>query len=396
MRAGNVGRASRIVGTGGRVGRITSTAAARQLATRSAAAARFSSPRTFAATAGSRRASARQFGRQFVAHAHDRRRWRRLGFFGWAGPLYWPYAYSDIFYDVFWNTAYYDDPFWYYGYPDIYYGGLFSPFEYEDLNGWEAPSTRVARTPSRESTGTTGNIAGSGGGGPAVSGRVTRMCGDEAREITTWPIERIQQVVAPNQEQRAALDAFANAAMEAAQRIKAACPTTIALTPPVRLAQMQQRIEAMRAGVELMLPPLEKFYGLLNDEQKARLNAIGGPGDGRGGRSTARTCADAAAGVTDWPAADIDRMVRPNAEQRAKLDALKDANTRAADALKASCPTETPATPPARLAAIAKRLDALIEAVKIVRGALDDFYASLNDEQKAQFNAIGRSRSARQ
>ena len=38
---------------------------------------------------------------------------------------------------------------------------------------------------------------------------------------------------------------------------------------------MQQRIEAMIAAVQTVQPPLEKFYGLLSDEQKARLTALG-------------------------------------------------------------------------------------------------------------------------
>ena len=37
---------------------------------------------------------------------------------------------------------------------------------------------------------------------------------------------------------------------------------------------MQQRIEAMIFARRTVRPPLEKFYGLLNDEQKARLNAL--------------------------------------------------------------------------------------------------------------------------
>ena len=43
------------------------------------------------------------------------------------------------------------------------------------------------------------------------------------------------------------------------------------LTAPGRLAAMQQRIEAMISAVATVRPPLEKFYGLLDDEQKARL-----------------------------------------------------------------------------------------------------------------------------
>ena len=37
----------------------------------------------------------------------------------------------------------------------------------------------------------------------------------------------------------------------------------------------------------------------------------------------------------------------------------------------------------------------MLQAVKTVRAALDDFYASLSDEQKAQFNVIGQPRAAR-
>jgi hypothetical protein len=36
----------------------------------------------------------------------------------------------------------------------------------------------------------------------------------------------------------------------------------------------------------------------------------------------------------------------------------------------------------------------MLQAVKTVRAALDDFYGKLSDEQKAQFEAIGPGRSA--
>ena len=35
-----------------------------------------------------------------------------------------------------------------------------------------------------------------------------------------------------------------------------------------------------------------------------------------------------------------------------------------------------------------------LKAVKLVRAKLEDFYATLSDEQKAQFEAIGPRRSA--
>jgi hypothetical protein len=36
----------------------------------------------------------------------------------------------------------------------------------------------------------------------------------------------------------------------------------------------------------------------------------------------------------------------------------------------------------------------MLQAVKLVRSALDDFYGTLSDEQKAQFEAIGPQRTA--
>jgi hypothetical protein len=78
-----------------------------------------------------------------------------------------------------------------------------------------------------------------------------------------------------------------------------------------------------------------------------------------------------------------------NDAQRASLEAFQQANAKAADLVKNSCPTTEPITPPARLEAVANRLNAMLEAIKTVRTALDDFYSKLNDEQRAQFEAIG-------
>ena len=65
----------------------------------------------------------------------------------------------------------------------------------------------------------------------------------------------------------------------------------------------------------------------------------------------------------------------------------------AADQLSKSCPSSLPATPPARLSAISMRLNTMLQSVSTVRAALDDFYNSLSDEQKAVFDAIGPNRN---
>jgi LTXXQ motif family protein len=162
---------------------------------------------------------------------------------------------------------------------------------------------------------------------------------------------------------------------------------------------MQQRIEAMIAAVAIVQPALDRFYSLLNDEQKVRLNALAEDQRRRSSarnrdRSLAQGCDVAQVSALKWPTEEIEARLRPTDNQRASFAVLQDASVSAADMLKTSCQADDALTPPARLAAVGKRLDTMLQAVKLVRSVLDDFYATLSDEQKAQFEAIGPRRTA--
>lgn len=317
--------------------------------------------------------------------------WRhRHGGFGWVGPVFWPFAFYDIYGYSLWGYDY-DVAFWDYGYPDIY-AGIFAPYGYDDLIGY---------------SGYLPGYAARGGGGrssrdsyasanPNDRANMAQMCGDDSRDIAGLPIDAIQKALQPDDAQRAALDDLANASVKAAQNIKAACPTDIALTAPRRLAVMQQRVEAMAAAVQTVQPPLDKFYGLLSDEQKAKFNALAQRQRPARSEQTATAaqpnCDVSQPGVTDWPGAAIDQAVNPTEGQRKELEALQSAAAKASEMLKSSCQSVDANTPPARLAAVGKRLDTMLQAVKTVRAPLDSFYGSLTDEQKASFDAIGPKR----
>src|ERR1700681_4074496 len=153
---------------------------------------------------------------------------------------------------------------------------------------------------------------------------------------------------------------------------------------------MQQRVEAMIAAVGTVQPPLDRFFDLLNDEQKARLTALGQDQRGRSaarktGGSSAQTCGAAQTGVTDWPTAEIDAKLHPTDAQRASLTALQDASAKAADLLKIACQIDDALTPPARLAAVGKRLDVMVQAVKSFHRSGDHLYGSLSHERKSSF-----------
>jgi hypothetical protein len=79
--------------------------------------------------------------------------------------------------------------------------------------------------------------------------------------------------------------------------------------------------------------------------------------------------------------------------QRSALQALDEATAKAADYLKANCSADEALTPPGRLAAMEQRLDAMLEAIKLVQPALENLYGSLSDEQKARFNQLGAPQS---
>ena len=297
------------------------------------------------------------------------------GGYGWVGPLFWPFAIYDIYDYSIWGDGI---GFWEYGYPDIY-AAIFAPYGHDDLAAYAGPSPlgrRHRRVPPLQ-----------------------QLCGDDSREIAGLPIDQIGQAIQPNEVLRAALDDLANALISAARMIQASCPTQTAFTAPERLAVMQRRIEAMIKAESAVQQPLGKFYDLLDDEQEARLNALAE--DRRKMSPTKRAteapvqgCGAAQSAALQWPADEIEARLHPNDTQRAALKVLQDANARAVDVLIAGCQPEDATTPPARLDAVEGRLEAMQRAVNWVSAALEGFYATLSDEQKAQFEAIGQKRTA--
>jgi hypothetical protein len=285
---------------------------------------------------------------------------------GWLGPLFWPYASNDFVDYTFYPHAY--DTFWPYAYDDVY-EGIFGRYAY---------STGSAYAATRRS--------GAESGGASAA---TDLCTGRTAGLTEWPIERIAQAVEPDDGQRAALDDIKNAAANALDVLKAACPTELPSTPIGRIAAMHQRLEAMLQAVRMVRPALEKFYQSLNDEQKARFNALSADDDQpQSARNLAQACGERSAGIANLPIEQIERTIGPNDAQRAALAELRDATAQAVELLKSDCPTYRPLTPVVRLQAMEQRLDAMLRAVQTVEPALQKFYGSLSDEQKERLNRL--------
>ena len=116
-----------------------------------------------------------------------------------------------------------------------------------------------------------------------------------------------------------------------------------------------------------------------------------GPGMMEGG-SMGFMCNPRSAGLAEWRMQRIDGMIQPNDAQKAALDALRTASTKAAEIISAACAASVPASSNERLALMEKRLDAMLAAVKTVRPAFDKLYGQLSDEQRKRLEAAGPRR----
>ena len=147
----------------------------------------------------------------------------------------------------------------------------------------------------------------------------------------------------------------------------------------------------MLAAVRTVRAPLAKFYSLLNDEQKARFNALGSgdeQNEPQARRDLTQACSERAAGIASLPIERVERAVRPDEAQRIAFGDLRNAISESGELLRSNCPTYKGLTPVVRLDAMEHRLEAMLRAVDMVQPALAKFYGSLSDEQKERFNRL--------
>lgn len=364
------------LGLKGPAGRTAATAAAVQAATRGRFTERFHEQGT---PLGQAALVTRQSGwapREAWRHRHP------AIFVAWLGPVFWPYAYSDIFDYTFWSYAY-DPGYWAYAYDDfvdtVYWGGD-SPYSaYASISPYDTPQAGDGYPARRRAS---------------VSPQtLQQLCGTPDKGVTAWPLADIAREVRPTPEQRALLDELKTAAANAAGVFKDSCAETYALTPPGRLRAMENRIGATLEAVKIVRPALEKFYNSLSDEQQARFNALGpnvGDRSPPQQQASAEGCGDPKSGLTQLPIQRIEAVLHPAGKQKEALARLSEATAKGVESLQAACPNDAPLTPVGRLEAMQHRLEAMLSAAKLVEPALDEFYATLSSEQKARFNTLQR------
>ena len=333
------------------------------------------------------------------------------GWGGWAGPVFWPFLLGDVFSFVFWPYAYYD-PFWWYG-PPFIFASIFAPGPYFGLDYGYGPDYYGYGYGADYGYAGSPNIyydsPRGGGYSTAARGRYAarteqadrqalaetntaalESCTGLAPGVTNLPIDQIRQTVHPTTDQEAALDDLSAASSQASDVIKSSCPSSVPLTPIGRLDAAEQRLDATIKAIQIIRSPLERFYQALSDEQRQRFNAMNGSTEGApSAGNMVAACSQQGGSFIDLPVQRIEQVVQPAAQQQSAFDDLKKAAQKAGDQLQSSCPTAVPKSPVGRVDTVETRLSAMADAIKSVRPDLNNFYASLSDEQKARFNTIG-------
>jgi hypothetical protein len=334
------------------------------------------------------------------------------GWGGWAGPVFWPFLLGDALSFIFWPYTYYD-PFWWYGSPFIF-ASIFAPGPYFGLDygygpdyygyGYGTGNNGYAGSPNIYY-----NSSRSGGYNTAARGQYAarteqadrqalvetnaaalESCTGLAPGVTNLPIDQIRQTVHPTADQEAALDDLGAASSQASDIIKSSCPSSVPLTPIGRLDAAGQRLDATIKAIQIVRSPLERFYQVLSDGQRQRFNAMNGPTEGTpSAANMTAACSQQGGSFIDLPVQRIEQVVQPSAQQQSAFNDLKKAAQKASDQLQSSCPTAVPKSPVARVDTVETRLTTMADAIKSVRPDLQNFYASLSDEQKAKFNTMG-------
>ena len=115
--------------------------------------------------------------------------------------------------------------------------------------------------------------------------------------------------------------------------------------------------------------------------------ARGGHRGGRGGGAgDASLCSSAA--LLDLSLSNIDIMIKTSGNQTLALEELKKVAMDYSDNMSRVCAGDSPMSFPAKLTAAEDRLNATLTGTHRLKPVAEKFYATLNDEQKAQVNSL--------
>ena len=105
-----------------------------------------------------------------------------------------------------------------------------------------------------------------------------------------------------------------------------------------------------------------------------------------------RLCSPQSIGLTEWRTSFLEHLIKPNNSQLELLRRLEVASTAAKSAIASSCAKEAVSTGPVHVTEMEKRLNGLLDSIRVLREPYEAFYTSLDSRQKALLDGLGPSR----
>jgi LTXXQ motif family protein len=236
--------------------------------------------------------------------------------------------------------------------------------------------------------------------------QMIQACDRQVAELKDMPLDAVARVVNSTPDQREALDNIRNVAVDTSKSLAAGCPKTASASIHERLEALSRTLDAMAASLATLRPAFATFYGLLNDEQKARLVAMTRSRDApqsdeasrsrtsqdvtqrRGGSDGDLYCQQWTTHLKKLPIRQIEDRGHLSNDQHANLYDLAAVMFREAGRLETVCHADDRFTPTGRLEARELQLKTLAQSVDAISPAFSRFEDSLTDPQKAQLRGI--------
>jgi hypothetical protein len=238
--------------------------------------------------------------------------------------------------------------------------------------------------------------------------QLVRDCSQQAVELRNFRPQVVARTIGSDDAQEVLLEKVGRVANETAAMLAATCPDAVADEAAARLDAADRSLDALEAALKALQPPVQTFYESLGGEQRAVLvaSSIIASGDTSLAADTSRTrlrprtggdpdspqvskapnCGQWGAELRAWPIAQIEQMLPVRPRQRSAFYELAAAIQRAADALDDACPLGPPGTYVERMAQTKQKLDAVRQAVAIIRPALVGFDEMLDGGQQRRFH----------
>jgi hypothetical protein len=275
----------------------------------------------------------------------------------------WPDAYNQVLGITFWP----DD------YAAQFHGRGFDVIT-DSISGRFAPVRREVRA---STTGT------------AVRDDATPLSDDLTDTQSRWPSDRIRTVVQLTDAQHDALKKLQAAINRSNESIKASCANSRG-TAPERLNALVSTLWAVRDAGNAIRGPLQEFYDTLTLVQKQSFATRQPRVSASVANPQMQACATENTAKAERWIKEIEMRVRPIKDQAVSFVNLHKASDDMAKLMIASCAQPVPGGPVARLDAADDQLTTMNYAATTVQIALNDFYAKLDNAQRARFDTLSR------